>query len=108
VEITVVAHNATTLVKNKLVMLVRYRHVPQVVEMNIALVDVVLILVLELVIIGAVLTVADQLLEWVGVLIGAMVDVNLGVLEIVVLIAGKAVLGLINKKRTDVSKNYRR
>jgi hypothetical protein len=76
--------------------------------MNIALVDVVLILVLELVIIGAVLTVADQLLEWVGVLIGAMVDVNLGVLEIVVLIAGKAVLGLINKKRTDVSKNYRR
>ena len=53
---------------------------------------------MELVIIGAVLTVADKLLEWVGVVIGAMVDVNLGVLEIVVLIAGKAVLGLINKK----------
>ena len=68
---------------------------------------VVLILVLELVIIGAVLTVADKALEWVGVVIGAMVDVNLGVLEIVILIAGKAVLGLINKKRTDVSKNYR-
>ncbi len=67
-------------------------------ETHIALVDVVLMIVLELVIIGAVLTVADQLLEWVGVLIGAMVDVNLGVLEIVILIAGKAVLGLINKK----------
>lgn len=69
---------------------------------------VVLILVLELVIIGAMLTVADNLLEWVGVVIGAMVDVNLGVLLLVILIAGKAVLGLINKKRTDASKNYRR
>ena len=69
---------------------------------------VVLILVLELVIIGAVLTVADKALEWVGVVIGAMVDVNLGVLLLVILIAGKAVLGLINKKRTDASKNYRR
>ena len=76
--------------------------------MCIALVDVVLILVLELVIIGAVLTVADKALEWVGVVIGAMVDVNLGVLLLVILIAGKAVLGLINKKRTDASKNYRR
>ena len=77
-------------------------------ETYIALVDVVLIIVMELVIIGAVLTVVDNLLEWVGVVIGAMVDVNLGVLEIVILIAGKAVLGLINKKRTDISKNYRR